>query len=173
MSKNIQFTATTCRSCEEESVEDKEGVPVLGAIKWSVTCDTCALRCDCCGARHQQCAPWFLEPRGASGQSVTMRLYVPGPLWQQARTSTLAKCAWEKNVCAAGVLFTPPVDCQEIKFLASEIKITHLERSKKKKVHCSLQDGDFHESQFHVDHKSLLGCHRDDEDEDECVVEEG
>ena len=61
-----------------------------------------------------------------------------------------------------------PVDCQEIKYSASE-KNTPLERLKKKN-HCSLLDADFHESQFHVDRKSLLG-YRDDEDEDECVEE--
>ena len=71
-------------------------------------------------------------------------------------------------MCAVGVLFTLPVDCQEIKFPASEI--TSLEQLKKK-IHCSLHDEYFHESQLQVDHKSLLGCHRDDEDE--CVVEEG
>ena len=74
-------------------------------------------------------------------------------------------------MCADGALFSFPVDCQEIKFPASK-KITQLERFFLKKI-SSLQDEDFHESQFHVDHKSLLGCHRDDEDEDECVVEEG
>ena len=84
------------------------------------------------------------------------------------------KRCMRKTKCAVGVLtvYTSPVDCQEMKFPASEINITHLEHFKKKN-HCSLQDEDFHESQFQVDHKSLLGCHRDDEDEDECVVEEG
>ena len=65
---------------------------------------------------------------------------------------------------------TLPVDCWEMKFPASEKK--HSSGAIKKK-HCSLQDEDSHESQFHADHKSLLSCHRDDEDEDECVVEEG
>ena len=39
-----------------------------------------------------------------------------------------------------------------------------------KKIHSSVQDDDFHESLIQVDHMSLLGCHR--HDEDECVVEE-
>ena len=63
-----------------------------------------------------------------------------------------------------------PVDCQESKCPASE-KSLILGRLKKK--HCSLQDEDSHESQFHVDQKSLLGCHRDVEDEDECVSGRG
>ena len=71
-------------------------------------------------------------------------------------------------MCAAAVLFTHSVDCQEIKFPASEM--TSLEEIKKTN-HCLVQDDDFHETQLQVDHKSLLGCHRDDEDE--CVVEEG
>ena len=60
------------------------------------------------------------------------------------------------------------VDCLEFKYLAREINITGTIKEEK---HCSLKDEDFHESQLQVDHKSLLGCHRDDEDE--CVVEEG
>ena len=36
----------------------------------------------------------------------------------------------EKNVCAVGVLFTSPVDCQEIRLPASEM--TSLEQLKKK-----------------------------------------
>ena len=42
---------------------------------------------------------------------------------------------------------------------------------KEEKIHCSVQDDDVHEFQLQVDHKSLLGCHHDDEDD--CVVEEG
>ena len=61
-----------------------------------------------------------------------------------------------------------PVDCQEIKFLEREM--TSLEQVQKK-IHCSVKDDDFHESQLQIDHKSLLGCHRDNENE--CVVEEG
>ena len=63
--------------------------------------------------------------------------------------------------------YSTPIDCQEIKFPASE---SHSSGTIRK---CSLQVEDSHESEFHVDHKSLLGCHRDDEDEDECVVEAG
>ena len=72
-------------------------------------------------------------------------------------------------MCAAGCSYYTPVDGQELKFRASE---THSSGTIRKN-HCSLHDEDSHESQFHVDHKSLLGCHRDDEDKDECVVKEG
>ena len=53
-------------------------------------------------------------------------------LWQQAGTSTLRNCAWEKW-CAVGVLFTPHRRLPGDKFPASEIQITHLEQSKKEK----------------------------------------
>ena len=44
-----------------------------------------------------------------------------------------------------------PIDCQEIKFPASE-KTLLLERWKKKKiVHCSRRDEDFHDSRSRVD----------------------
>ena len=76
-------------------------------------------------------------------------------------------------MCAVNVPFTPPVDCQEITFPTSEIKITHLEPLQKKTIHCSLQDESFDESQCHVDNKSLLGCHRDDEDEGTSFNKEG
>ena len=70
-------------------------------------------------------------------------------------------------MCAVGVLFTHSVDYQETKMSSK--------RNKKHsfwddlKNHCSLQDEDYDESQFHVDHESLHGYRRDDE----CVVEEG
>ena len=60
------------------------------------------------------------------------------------------------------------VDCQERKFPVSE-KSPMWNDSKN---HCSLQDEDSHGVSDPVDHESLLGCHRDDENEDECVVEE-
>ena len=52
-----------------------------------------------------------------------------------------------------------PIDCQEIKFPASEM--TSLNNHRKITVQSRM---------FQVDHKSLLGCHRDDEDK--CVMEE-
>ena len=67
-------------------------------------------------------------------------------------------------------LFTPPVDCQERIFSGKRNDITGIIKEENT-IHCSVQDDDFHESQLQVDHKSLLGCHRDLEDE--CVVEEG
>ena len=60
--------------------------------------------------------------------------------------------------CDIYVFACLPVDCAGGK-ISGKRKITPLERFNKK--HCSLQDEDSHESQFHVDHKSLLGCHRD------------
>ena len=70
-----------------------------------------------------------------------------------------------RKTCARQVLLSQPlVDCQETKLPASKNHSSGTIFLKKNL--CSLQDEDFHESQFHVDHKSLLGCHRDDDDED-------
>ena len=57
--------------------------------------------------------------------------------WLYNCDNKLGQARWqtvhEKNVCAVGVLFTPPVHCQDIKFQASEKKDIHLEHLKKKK----------------------------------------
>ena len=86
-----------CRTCEEDSVEDKDGVHVLGVVKWSVTYDVARWSVTVLGARHKQCAPWSLSHavRGVNAW------------WQQARTSTLAKCAWEKRVRGRCTVYTP------------------------------------------------------------------
>ena len=62
-----------------------------------------------------------------------------------------------------------PVEGHEICFPASEIN--HSCGTIEKKHH-SLHNEDSNESQFDDDHKSLLRCHPDDEDENECDAEE-
>ena len=70
-----------------------------------------------------------------------------------ARTDTLPQrdtLCTRKKLCAEGVLFTPPVDCQEI---AKKSIILESWKKKKKvfpKNHCSRQDEDFHDSQSRV-----------------------
>ena len=74
-----------------------------------------------------------------------------------------------RKTCARQVLFVHSLS------VARRLNFRQAKKSfiwKDPKNHCSLQDEDFHESQFHVDHNSLLGCHRYDEDEDDGVVEE-
>ena len=65
-------------------------------------------------------------------------------------------CAREgaRQVC----LSTPPVDCQEIKFLASEKSI-----SEPRRKNCSVQDDVCHESQLRFDFQSLLCCQCDED----------
>ena len=64
--------------------------------------------------------------------------------------------------CAVGVSVYPsPVDCQEIKFPASEM--TSL--NKEEKYYCSVQDDFCHESQLRFDFHSVLFCQCVDEDE--------
>ena len=113
----------------------------------------------------------LLEPR-VCVESV--RAYVAVSTW-----TTVTK-GWDKHadnvsmrktsartVCC---LHPQSIDCQEIQISGKRKQPLILGLSKK---HGSLQDEDFHKSHFHTDHKSLLGCHRDDEDEDESAVEEG
>ena len=80
----------------------------------------CAMKCDGFEGKTQtMCSviPWATRVRAVSAwQCGCMHLDNCDNRLGQARWQTVH----EKNVCADGVLFAPAVDCQEIKFPASE-----------------------------------------------------
>ena len=86
----------------------------------------CAMRCDDFGQhtmRKASCCAWAANIREVNAwrDDCNLKDNCDNRLWQARRQN-----AHEKNVCAVGVLITPltsltPVDCQEIKFPASEM----------------------------------------------------
>ena len=74
------------------------------------------MKCDCFGHDTNNVLRDSLSHAVRGGQCVTMWLCVPG---------TTATTGWDKhadkNVCAVGVLFAPPVDCQEISISGKRI----------------------------------------------------
>ena len=145
----------------------EKGVPVLGVIKWGVTYDI---------------AQWSVHVLVQSTNNVLRDSWATRDAWGQCVKSVtrwLYNCDKHADKLCMWKTCARQVNCLHTRrlpgdYISGKQNKNHSSRTiKEGQMHCSLQDEDFHESQFHIDHKSLLGCHRDDEDEDECVVEEG